>query len=81
MHLDWQKREVIKALMKKRYEMAELKRSNIFLKAYNLNEWICSFDTRNFLMSYGAVKEKFGVKLLFTAFQQLVLRLLKLPFF
>ena len=68
MHLDWQKREVIKALMMKRYEMVKLKRSNIFLKACNLSERIFNFNTENFFMFYGVVMEKLGVKPPFTAF-------------
>ena len=71
--LTGKKREVVKGLMKKKYEMVELKRSNIFSKACNLSEWIYNFDTRNFFMFYGTVMVKFRVKPQLTTFQQLVL--------
>ena len=59
----------MEGLMKKRYEMAELNRSNIFLKVCNSIEQISSFDTRNSFMFYRAMMEKFGVKLSFITFQ------------
>ena len=59
----------MEAMMKKMYEMVELKRSNIFLKACNPSERIYNFDMGNLFMFYGAIMEKFGVKLLFTTFQ------------
>ena len=59
----------MEALMKKRYEMVDLKGSNIFLKACNLSEWVCNFNTGNFFYVHEAMIEKFGVKPLFTMFQ------------
>ena len=54
--------------MKKRYETTKLKRSNIFIKACNLSERVCNFDTKNIFIFYGVMMEKLGVNRLFTTF-------------
>ena len=63
--------------MKRRYDGRELREGNTFLKPCVLTKEVYNFDTKNFFTFYRIIVERIRVKSLFTPFQQLVLRLLK----
>ena len=77
-HPNWQRKDAVEALMKKRYKVAKLKRGNIFLKTCSMSERVYSCNTTNSFMFYKEKKEKLDVKPPFMAFQQSVLQLMKL---
>ena len=66
--LNWKQRDVMEALVEKRYKGRELREGNIFLELCVLIERVCSFDTMNFFIFCKAVMKKIGVKPPFTLF-------------
>ena len=76
-HFDWWWKDVMEALVEKRYDKKEFKESNIFFELCILIGRVCSFNTENFFTFYRMIIENIDVKPPFTPFEWLVLRLLK----
>ena len=59
--LDWQQREVMKALEGK-YDRQEFRRSNMNFEPHLPSKWAYSFDTENLFTFYGIMVEKIEAK-------------------